>query len=59
MDYLERMAWDLENAQTARYNAAEHLTEEEFWADPDEMCIYKVIQTFFEKSRTFNPDNER
>lgn len=57
MDALEQMAWDLEEAQSKRFEKAK-FNENAFWNE-NEIAIFETIKLFREKSNTFNADNYR
>lgn len=56
MDALERMANDLEEAQTKRHRKAKN--KEAFWTEA-ETEIQTTIMLFYSKSRTFDPNTPR
>jgi len=56
MDALERMAWDLEDAQNKRFKKARNKAA---FFDTEEQEIFDTIKLFRKYSRTYHPDNER
>lgn len=54
IDSFERMAEDLEIAQSKRYSKAKD--KDAFWSY-DEREIFEVIKSFRDISRTYDPNN--
>lgn len=56
-DALEIMAWNLEQAQQARYRRTKF--KHTFFDRETEKAIHEQIKLFRKQSKTFHPDNER